>query len=60
MKEKQLKKSSLTKAEKKRLKSLEEDVPTCYFPSIESIEKEIGHGFWGNPTAGYIYDKDNK
>jgi hypothetical protein len=28
--------------------------------SIEEIEKRTGHGFWGNPTTGYIYDKDEK
>ena len=42
------------------LDSMDEDVPTCHSPSIDSIEKDLGHGFWGNPTSGYIYDKDNK
>ena len=60
MKQKQSKKSNLTKEEERFLKKWEEDVPTCYSPSIESIEKETGHGFWGNPASGYIYDKDNK
>jgi hypothetical protein len=60
MNTKQSKKSTLTKEGKKWLKKMDEDVPTCYSPSIESIEKDLGHGFWGNPTSGYIYDKDNK
>jgi len=60
MKEKQSKKSKLSKEEKRWLKMMDEDVPTCHSPSIESIERESGHGFWGNPTSGYIYDKNNK
>ena len=28
--------------------------------SIESWERSHGHGFWGNSTSGYIYDKDNR
>jgi predicted house-cleaning noncanonical NTP pyrophosphatase (MazG superfamily) len=28
--------------------------------SISSYENRTGHGFWGNPSTGYIYDKDNK
>jgi hypothetical protein len=60
MKAKQSQKSKLSKEEKKKLKSQEEDVPTCYSPSIQSIERNSGRGFWGNPNSGYIYDKDNK
>jgi hypothetical protein len=59
MKTKQSQKSKLSKEERRKLKS-QEDVPTCYSPSIQSIERDLGHGFWGNPTSGYIYDKDNK
>jgi hypothetical protein len=44
----------------KWLKAMEEDVPTCYSPSIGSIERESGHGFWGNPHSGYVYDKDSR
>lgn len=40
--------------------SMDEDVPTVNSRSIQEEEKHLGHGFWGNPTSGYIYDKDNK
>jgi len=61
MKEKQSQKSKLSKAEKKQLKAWEEDVPTvASHKSIEEREREDGHGFWGNSTTGYIYDKDTK
>lgn len=60
MKAKQSQKSKLSEEEKKMkkwLKAMEEDVPTCYSPSISSLERNSGHGFWGNPASGYIYDK---
>jgi hypothetical protein len=59
MKTKQLQKSKLSKKEKKELKMQEEDVPTCYSSSIQSIEKDLRHGFWGNPNSGYVYN-DNQ
>jgi hypothetical protein len=56
MKAKQSQKSKLSKAEKKQLKQWEEDVPSSKSRSIQ--EREGEHGFWGNSTTGYIYDKD--
>lgn len=52
----------LSKAEKRRLKALEEDVPDALggCGSIKKWEEVHGRGFWGNSTTGYIYDKDNK
>lgn len=28
------------------------------YDSIDDYEKHHGHGFWGNSSTGYIYDKD--
>jgi len=28
--------------------------------SISSYENRTGHGFWGNPSSGYVYDRDNR
>jgi len=28
--------------------------------SISSYENRTGRGFWGNPSSGYVYDKDNR
>jgi hypothetical protein len=28
--------------------------------SISAYENRTGHGFWGNPSSGYVYDKDNR
>lgn len=59
--------AELSKAEKRRLKALEEDVPSTNegdalggHSSIASWEEAHGRGFWGNSTTGYVYDKDNK
>lgn len=59
MKTKQLQKSKFSKAERKKLKSQEEDVPTSFSPSIQEVEKRLGHGFWGNQKSGYIYGTNN-
>lgn len=46
---------------RKRLKELDDDdIPVVREKSIEELEKELGHGFWGNATTGYVNDKDNK
>lgn len=45
---------------RKKIDILDEDVPTTHSKSIDEIERETGHGFWGNSTTGYIYDKDTK
>jgi hypothetical protein len=52
----------MNKISKKRLAELDDDdVPTTRpSKSIQEIEEEQGHGFWGNSTTGYIYDKDTK
>ena len=43
------------------MKSMEEDMPCARSSkSIYEIERDSGHGFWGNSTTGYIYDKDLK
>lgn len=60
MKTKPSKKSKLPKEDRKRLRAMDEDVPTCYSASTAESEMKLGHGFWGNPTSGYIYDKNNK
>ena len=36
------------------LDSMDEDVPTCHSPSTSESEMNLGHGFWGNSTSGYI------
>ena len=36
------------------------DIPFCNSESISSIENRTGHGFWGNPSSGYVYDEDDK
>ena len=28
--------------------------------SISAYENRTGHGFWGNPSSGYVYDEDDK
>jgi hypothetical protein len=28
--------------------------------SISSWEQSHGHGFWGNASSGYVYDRDNR
>ena len=48
---------------KKQIDALDDDdnIPTTRTSkSIQEIEEEQGHGFWGNSTTGYIYDKDTK
>ena len=51
----------IKKMSEKRLAALEDnDIPTTNSKSIEEIENEQGHGFWGNSTSGYIYNKDLK
>ena len=45
---------------KKWVDQMDEDVPSTNKRSIEEEEKYMGHGFWGNSTTGYIYDKDTK
>jgi hypothetical protein len=50
----------MKKQKRKRTDVLDEDVPSVHHRSIEEEEKYQGHGFWGNSTTGYIYDKDLK
>jgi hypothetical protein len=42
----------------KQYKELEDDdIPVCYSESIEEYEQRVGHGFYGNQTTGYSYNK---
>lgn len=48
--------------DKKRLKVLDDDdIPVVRnSESISAYENRTGHGFWGNPSSGYVYDRDNR
>jgi nitrite reductase/ring-hydroxylating ferredoxin subunit len=51
------------KKDKKRLKVLNDDndIPVVRdSESISAYENRTGHGFWGNPSSGYVYDEDDK
>jgi len=38
----------------------ENDIPISNGESISEYEERTGHGFWGNETTGYIFDKDEQ
>jgi hypothetical protein len=44
----------------KWIDQMDEDVPSTNSKSMYELERDLGHGFWGNSTTGYIYDKDTK
>lgn len=45
----------------KWLKSMDEDVPSTHgSKSMYELERDLGHGFWGNSTTGYITDEQSK
>ena len=37
-----------------------QEIKPDHTESIQEWESNHGHGFWGNATTGYIYDKDNR
>jgi hypothetical protein len=51
------------KKRRKRLRALDDDndIPVVRdSESISSYENRTGRGFWGNPSSGYVFDKDNR
>ena len=54
-----VKKVTVKKKRKQAMLDDDNDIPYCNSESISSIESRTGRGFWGNPSSGYVYDRDN-